>query len=108
MTTLSKSVKYQLVWRDLLALAKRVKTVTLEEKDNELEFFIKKYDHYIFVGIGIYNVMKVHFDRNMINYLSRNGYEVAEFKRIFEEFARRRYGSPGKSVEDDPGTRYLS
>ena len=93
MTQLAPTIRYQLVWRELGELAKRVEGQSREQKDLALSEFARSRSKYITIGTGSDGRIKIVFYRNMINYLRRNGEDVDRFKDIFLQSAKRQYGS---------------
>ena len=87
------TVEYQLFWRELEEMALRISSCSREEKDENIEVFIKKNSKFITIGINNGGIVEIVFHRNMENYLRRRDKNVDIFKNKFIEFAKRRYGS---------------
>ena len=98
------TVKYQLIWRELLQLAERVKDKSREDKDLALSEFARSHTTYITMGMGPDGRVKIAFHRNMVNYLRRSGEDVDRFKDIFLQSANRQYGS-GTEFQTPPKRR---
>ncbi len=98
------TVKYQLIWRELLELAESVKDQSRGDKDLALSEFARGHTNYITMGIGADGRVKIGFHRNMVNYLRRSGEDVDRFKAIFLQSANRQYGS-GTELQNPPKRR---
>lgn len=109
MPEIPPTVRYQLVMRDLVKLAKRVEGHSREDKDSAIRQFARDHTKLITEGKGPDGRIKILFDRNMVNFLRRwylngHGEDVDRFKDIFLQAAKRQSGS-GDELQRIPKKR---
>ena len=92
MRRLPKTVRYQLARRELVDLNRRVRGLAREDRDVELQKFEREHGGLITIGVGLFGIPKVEFDRKWLKYLRREGIiDVGVLQQKFIEYVRRHY-----------------